>query len=93
MGTAETWKWGEIEFLQHLALLELEDVNNAKSGILKNENAPIVQGRAISQIEGATKWRNFIGRFRKCAKIENGAEVIGSNGFSEERNKSLEERG
>ena len=62
----------EIEVTQALSLLELVAMGNAKPRILKNGNVRIVQEQAISQIEGAGKWKNFIARFRKCAKIENG---------------------
>ena len=72
----------EIEVLQALALLGMAALGNATSGILKNEAALSVKEKDVSEIEREPpNGGNYIGRFRKCARIEKGEEIIDRNEF------------
>ena len=49
-----------------------------------------LRGICIGNWKGRRNGGNYLGRFRKCAEIEKGDEIINRNEFIEERDTGLE---
>ena len=71
------------------ALLQIATLDNAISGILKNENPPIVKEQDVSKIEGTGKLKNYFWAISKIPQKRKRKEIIDGDEFMWGRNKSL----